>query len=126
MHVTTNLCVVDVRECRSFDYRRTLKTGALTVTIVINESGVVKPTQTYRSRTGAHGEDVYCLSNWSGVWVVHLNQSNSGRRSISFSNNIPDNVKRIAEQLWIYENVSVHELEKLLSLLYKQSVTLPV
>jgi hypothetical protein len=113
-------------ECRSFPYRYTLKTGALTLTIVINESGVVRPARVHRSRSGAHGEDVYCLDNWNDVWTIYLNQSNSGRRSISFSDNVPDSVKRIAEQLWIYENVSVHELEKLLSLLYKQSVTPPV
>jgi hypothetical protein len=69
--------------CVEYDYRHTLKTGARTQYYLIDtrEWKILEPTRRERSRTGAHGEDVYCLSEevWSRVVVIGLERSNSGK-----------------------------------------------
>ena len=69
-------------ECREFYYRRT-GMGAITEHIVIHAEKwmILKPTKIQRSRTGNHGEDIYCLSpdEWKDIIDVRLERSNSGR-----------------------------------------------
>jgi hypothetical protein len=79
-------------ECREFEYRQTIRTGATTLYILVLDGEILRPARRRRSRSGAHGEDVYCLEpqKWSRVWVVGLYQSNSGRRHAEFSENIPE------------------------------------
>ena len=99
------------KECRTFEYRHTIKTGARTETIVVLDGRVVRPSSVRRSKTGAHGEDYYCMppEEWARAWVIHLSQSNSGRRSIAFEN-VPEPVRELLEQAWLYENAFVEDI----------------
>jgi hypothetical protein len=66
-----------------FSFRYTLKTSARTQYIVIDAEKweILKPTRKERSRTGAHGRDVYCLTpeEWNKTITVVLVRSNSGK-----------------------------------------------
>jgi len=66
-----------------FEFRYTLKTGARTQYIVIDVEKweILKPTRKVRSRTGAHGKDIYCLApeKWVKTITVVLDRSNSGK-----------------------------------------------
>ena len=70
-------------KCVEFSFRYTLKTGARTQYIVIDAEKweILKPTRKERSRTGAHGKDVYCLTpeEWNKTITVVLVRSNSGK-----------------------------------------------
>jgi len=62
-------------------FRHTFKTDAVTHCHVLDLSGKkLKPVYERRSRTGAHGEDVYDIDQT--VYVVEYKRSNSGRESI--------------------------------------------
>ena len=91
--------------CKRFGYRKTLKTGALTKTIVIDPINVriIEPTYTERSKTGAHGWDLYCLDEetWKRVWIITVEVSNSGKRYISFENIKDESIKRELERIWL-------------------------
>jgi len=63
-------------------YRHTFKTDAVTRCHVLTLSGEeLKPVYERRSRTGAHGEDVYDIDQT--VYVIEYNRSGSGHESIS-------------------------------------------
>ena len=70
-------------KCVELDFRYTLKTGARTQYIVIDAERweILKPLRRERSRTGAHGKDVYCLTpdEWNKTMTVVLVRSNSGK-----------------------------------------------
>jgi hypothetical protein len=70
-------------KCVEFEFRYTLKTSARTQYIVINAEKweVLKPLRRERSRTGAHGKDIYCLTpeEWNKTITVLLTRSNSGK-----------------------------------------------
>jgi len=104
--------------CRNFSYRRTLKTGALTLTIVYDpvEKKILEPSRKNRSRSGAHGDDIYCLDKdlWNRVYIITLYQSNSGKRDISFSENVPTSTMEKLTIAWIYENSYVDDIINLL------------
>jgi hypothetical protein len=102
--------------CREFTYRESLKYVGLTLTIIALDGNIVMPTQQYRSRTGAHGTDIYCLDqeSWSRAWVVTLIQSNSGKRRIYFEN-VPKEWTRLIEYLWVTKGVSVDDLKNVLA-----------
>jgi len=104
--------------CRNFSYRRTLKTGALTLTIVYDpvEKKIVMPSRKVRSRSGAHGEDIYCLDKdqWNRVYIITLYQSNSGKRDISFSENVPQDIVEKLTIAWIYEDGHINDVIKML------------
>ena len=104
--------------CRNFSYRRTLKTGALTLTIVYDPvtKNIVMPSRKDRSRSGAHGEDIYCLDKdlWNRVYIITLYQSNSGKRDISFSENVPTDVIEKLTIAWLYENTIVDDIIRIL------------
>jgi hypothetical protein len=110
--------------CKGFEYRSTLNTRALTVSIVVLDGKVLRPTRSERSRTGAHGVDYYCLeeSEWSRAWIIELRESNSGKRYIE-TVNVPGDISKLLAELWLYENASVSEVEQVARLLYMQEHT---
>jgi hypothetical protein len=68
---------------------------------------VIKPTNIRRSRSGAHGEDYYVHEHPLDFLLLY--SSNRGNKLIT----IPDILKSIQKQLeimWIYKDVSVHEI----------------
>jgi len=73
---------------------------------------VIKPTSTRRSRSGTHGEDYYTHEH--ELKFILLYSSNRGNKSVS----VPDELRPIQndlERMWIYENVSVHEIIEFIS-----------
>jgi hypothetical protein len=97
--------------CREYYYRNNIKAPGLTKAIVVLDGRVLRPSRTRRSRTGAHGEDYYCLSQgeWNRAWVIILEQTNSGKRYVS-TINVPESVKELIERAWIYEGATVSEV----------------
>jgi len=69
--------------CREYSYRYTIKTGARTQYYLIDVERweILEPTRKERSKTGAHGKDIYCLSKdvWDRTITVLLERSNSGK-----------------------------------------------
>jgi hypothetical protein len=69
--------------CVEYEYRSNIKMPGRTLYVLIDTSKweIVRPTRKERSKTGAHGKDVYCLdeATWSRVVVVALKRSNSGK-----------------------------------------------
>jgi hypothetical protein len=53
------------------------------------------------------------------VWIVHLRESNSGKRYIE-TVNVPSDIAKILTEMWLYENVSVSEIQQVARLLYMQ------
>ena len=94
------------RVCKEFEYRRNLRMPGRTQYYLIDtgEWEIVKPTRAERSKTRAHGKDVYCLSKevWSRVVVVCLRRSNSGKLEFwagSDSETLRNTVAREIEEL---------------------------
>ena len=87
--------------CKEFEYRRNIKFPGRTQYVLIDTETfeVLEPTRVERSRTGAHGADTYCLEQqrWSGVAVVALYRSNSGK--LSYRVEAPEHIKRELEEL---------------------------
>jgi hypothetical protein len=108
-------------ECREFEYRQTIRTRATTLYILVLDGEILRPARRRRSRSGAHGEDVYCLTEeqWRRVWVVGLYQSNSGRRHAEFSENIPEEVRRVIERTWMHRELPISDLEHMIQILNK-------
>jgi len=69
--------------CKKFYYRRNINTWGKTQYYIIDPQKweILEPVRRERSRTGAHGEDVYCLSEevWNRVIIIKLERSNSGK-----------------------------------------------
>jgi hypothetical protein len=105
--------------CREFVYRRNINYPGMTRTLIVIDGVIARPTKIYRSKTRAHGVDIYCLTSndWSKAWVIELVQSNTGKRHINFEN-VPAQIRELIERAWVYEGASVAELEKLLPKLY--------
>jgi hypothetical protein len=97
--------------CKEFYYRNCIKTPAFTETVVLMDGKVLKPSKVYRSKTGAHGTDVYCLTEeeWQRTWVIVFEQSNSGKPYVT-TFNVPDNVRELVEQAWLYEGATIKEI----------------
>jgi hypothetical protein len=106
--------------CREFVYRRNLNYPGLTRTIVVVDGKVARPTKVYRSKTKAHGTDIYCLDqlSWSKAWVVELVQSNSGKRHVYFEN-VPDEDAQMIKTAWLEKGWPVDAMEALIELLNK-------
>ena len=70
-------------KCEEFYYRRNINAPGRTQYYVIRVDTweILEPTRVERSRTKAHGKDVYCLeeSAWDMTMVVRLERSNSGK-----------------------------------------------
>ena len=92
-------------KCVEYSYRRNLSMPGRTQYIVIDTSNweIVKPTHRERSKTRAHGNDVYCLPEefWNRVVVVRLKRSNSGKISFWAGSENPElrNYAREIEEL---------------------------
>jgi len=69
--------------CKEFYYRRNINTMGRTQYYIIDPQKweILKPTRTVRSKSGAHGEDIYCFSEevWNRVIIIKLERSNSGK-----------------------------------------------
>ena len=107
--------------CKQYYYRNCIKYSGLTKTIIVLDERVLRPSKVYRSKTGAHGEDIYCLSEaeWQRAWIVTFEQSNSGRRYVS-TMNVPEAVKELIEQAWLYEDASIEEIASIIAKLQLQ------
>ena len=88
-------------------YRHTLKTGAVTYPIAfcLKCCKVVEPITKGYSKTGAHGAWYYVHEH--PLKFVILRQSNSGKRSISTINKVPDDLLFHVEEAWIDFNASI-------------------
>ena len=77
-------------ECREFTYRYT-KMGGLTLTVILNKENleVIEPVRR-RSRSGIHGEDIYCIEDWGSVIVLRFERSNRGNTYLYCSSNISE------------------------------------
>ncbi|MEM1842840.1 MAG: hypothetical protein QXL19_10735 [Ignisphaera sp.] len=59
-------------------YRRNIKMPGLSLSFVVTPEGkLLKPIEEIRSRTGAHGDDVYVVN--PPVYVLRYERSNSGK-----------------------------------------------
>ena len=93
-----------LRPCRAFSYRST-EMGALTLTIVYDpmERAIIKPHRTELSKSGTHGQHIYCLppDMWDKLWVVRLEITNTGKRSVVFSKNVPQDIAQKITAQWL-------------------------
>jgi hypothetical protein len=94
------------------EYRYT-NMGGLTkyVAVCMTCRKIIKPTNTRRSRRGTHGEDYYVHEH--PLEFILLYSNNSGNKSIE----VPASLKHIQQELeraWIYENVSIDVIIKLI------------
>ena len=93
-----------LRPCREFAYRST-EMGALTLTIVYDFANktVVKPNKVVLSKSGTHGQHIYCLppDMWDKLWVVRLEITNTGKRSVVFSKNVPQDIAQKITTQWL-------------------------
>ncbi|MEM4815840.1 MAG: hypothetical protein QXR23_08900 [Ignisphaera sp.] len=106
------------------DYRNNIKMPGRTLSIVVNDRGEkLEPVRRIRSRTGAHGEDIYVI--YEPVYILRYNRSNSGKVRWAVYRAIPPNkvnrvrfsdlptfiqnwLKEYAEQ----EGLELHEFEE--------------
>jgi len=97
--------------CKRYYYRNCIKTPGFTETIVILDGKVLRPSSIRRSKTGAHGEDIYCLSQeeWQRAWVIVFEQSNSGKPYVT-TINVPEHIKELIEIAWLYEGATIKEI----------------
>jgi hypothetical protein len=90
-------------KCEEFEYRSNIRTPGRTLYVLIDTSKweIVRPTRKERSKTGAHGKDVYCLSEemWSRVVVVRLARSNSGKLKYWAGSDNPQLRDTVAKEL---------------------------
>ncbi len=77
--------------------------GALTLTIVYDPAlkTIIKPSKVELSRSGRHGQHIYCLPDWDKVWVITLLISNSGKRDVRVSGNVPSDVANRVVTEWL-------------------------
>ena len=103
---------------KEFSYRNT-KMGALTKYVVLLNGKVIYPSSTKRSKTGNHGSDYYALTadEWAKAWIIILEKSNSGKRSIGFSDNVPEEAKKQITDVWLYTNSCVNDIIQLAKVL---------
>lgn len=80
-------------------YRRNLKTAGLSLSIVVDVNGRrLKPIKEERSKSGAHGEDLYLINN--PVYVLRYNVSNSGKVSWSIVYVDPNNIDQLYKRVY--------------------------
>jgi len=76
--------------------------GGITKYIIILDNKLLVPTDYRRSRTGFHGDDIYCMpeEEWKRAQIIKLEGSNSGRRSVEFIN-VPLEIRQLIEEAWL-------------------------
>jgi len=89
--------------------------GAITqyIAICLTCKSIVKPARVEKSKGGTHGTN-YFVHEHPLVFIL-LEQSNSGKRYIL----VPDelrNIKEELERMWIYEDGTIGDVIKLISL----------
>ena len=95
------------KECRKFEYRRNIRMPGRTQYILVDPQNweILEPVRRESSKTGAHGEDIYCLdeATWSRVLVVRLARSNSGklRYEVSSPPGLEEYASEIEEMLML-------------------------
>jgi len=110
------------RIIREFPFRNT-KTGALTKYLVFLNGKQIYPTGSKRSRTGNHGSDYYALTKdqWRKAWILILQRSNSGKRSIDFIGDIPDLAKKQLADIWLSCDSWIDDIVQLAKILQLSS-----
>jgi len=96
-------------------YRHTLKTGAVTYPIAfcLECWQVVEPIRKEHSKTSAHGTWYYVHGHELGF--ITLRQSNSGKRSVHRSENVPKSLFDIVYETWVYyEDSTVDEIKAII------------
>jgi hypothetical protein len=103
------------------DYRRCIKACGRTKDIAYCPTcnSVIPPTSVRRSRTGAHGEDVYVHEH--PLVFLTLTSSNSGVRRVEVEPGFPERLAARAKQLWLYERVEPEAVEEALQALRAQA-----
>ncbi|MCC6014100.1 MAG: hypothetical protein LM564_00155 [Desulfurococcaceae archaeon] len=88
-------------KCEEYEYRYNIKMPGRTLYILIDTSKweIVRPTRKERSKTGAHGKDVYCMEpeKWRNIIVVALERSNSGKLHYEVYTENPELEKYVRE-----------------------------
>ena len=92
---------IAVENCKSFYFRET-RMGGLTRTVLVSSKDfeVIRPTRTRRSKSGTHGEDIYCVEDWSSVAILRFERSNRGRTYLycdNVSKDVCDELRKIFE-----------------------------
>ncbi|MEM1944067.1 MAG: hypothetical protein QXE52_08305 [Candidatus Caldarchaeum sp.] len=82
---------------------RDTRMGGLTETIVVCLlcKKVLEPTSQYRSRRGTHGEDTYSHIIGHPLEWATLQRSNSGRRSLTYTDGFPRPALDLLHWQWI-------------------------
>jgi hypothetical protein len=87
--------------CRFFPFRRNVRGWGRTEYIVFSTVTYeqIRPVKIQRSKTGAHGFDIYCLSEseWKNTAIIRLEVSNTGK--LSYSIQSPVRLSDLEEQL---------------------------
>ena len=103
------------------DYRRCIKARGRTKGIAYCPTcnSVIPPTSVRRSKTGAHGEDIYVHEH--KLSFIELWSSNSGKREVRVEPGFPEQLAERAKHLWLYEQVEPEEVEAALQALCAQA-----
>jgi len=87
--------------CKEFEYRRNIKFPGRTQYVLIDTATweILTPVRRERSRTKAHGADIYCLppEKWNEIVIVGLYRSNSGK--LSYRVEAPEQMKQDLQEL---------------------------
>jgi len=102
-------------------YRRCIKAHGRTRNIAYCPTcnSVIPPTSVRRTRTGAHGEDIYVHEH--ELKFLTLVSSNSGVRRVEAEPGFPERLAERAKQLWLYERVEPEAVEEALQALCAQA-----
>ena len=99
---------------KEFPYKNTGMGGLIKYLVFLNGRQIY-PSSTRRSRSGNHGSDYYTLTpdQWAKAWVIILQRTNSGKRDIGFSDNIPNEAREQLKQVWLYSDSWVDDIVQL-------------
>jgi len=99
---------------KEFPYKNT-RMGGLMKYVIILDGRQIYPSSTRRSRSGSHGSDYYTLTpdQWAKAWIIILERTNSGKRNISFSDNIPQEAREELTNMWLYNNSWINDIVQL-------------
>jgi hypothetical protein len=102
-------------------YRRCAKKEGRTYPIAYCPvcNAAVPPSAVERSRTGAHGTNIYVHEH--ELKFLTLVSSNSGKREVEAEPGFPERLAAHAKQLWLYERVEPEAVEEALQALCAQA-----
>jgi len=93
------------------EWRQTRRNGVTVhIAICLACGSRIEPTHTYRSRTGTHGKDYWAHEH--PLSFIRLEQSNSGKRSVTTMNKVPDDLLTVVKEAWIDLNTSTDFVER--------------